>query len=291
MVENGKNDYVAGIVPVAGQPKNFEFEWHDCLMPIAQNYTAVERAVAECAYAGCKTIWLVCNDDVSPLVRHRLGDYIQDPVWLGRKGKHPSKLRRPIPIYYVPVSPKDRDKRDCLSWSIICGALNAFRVSATISKWTIPSHYYVAFPYAVYDPSFLRQYRADIRRGSFFLSHENQTVREGKYLGFTFNADDFIRYRRVLRTGTGNQVPGSDFSRKENLPIHERWSARFFTLDKVFKSAKVEESMVAELFWYYSIDSWGKYCYYLGSGHSEEIYRPSKLMMNFQEFSPVGENR
>ena len=150
-----------------------------------------------------------------------------------------------------------------------------------------PSHYYVAFPYAVYDPSFLRQHRKEVRRGSFFLSHKGKTVREGEYLGFTFNSDDFVRYRKVLRTGTGRR---SDFYKKENLPIHERWSARFFTLDKVFESAKIEESTVAELNWYYSVDSWERYCYYLGSEHHKEISRPSKLMMSFQEFSPVGEN-
>ena len=78
-------------------------------------------------------------------------------------------------------------------------------------------------------------------------------------------------------------IHSSSFSKKENLPIQERWSARFFTLDKVFESAKVEQSTVAELKWYYSVDSWDKYCYYLGSEHRKEIGRPSKLMMNFQE--------
>ena len=29
--------HLAGIVPVAGQPLDFNMPWHDCLMPIAQS--------------------------------------------------------------------------------------------------------------------------------------------------------------------------------------------------------------------------------------------------------------
>ena len=36
-------------------------------MPIAPNYTLLENAVYECAWAGCETIWIICNDDVAPL--------------------------------------------------------------------------------------------------------------------------------------------------------------------------------------------------------------------------------
>ena len=94
--------HLAGIVPVAGQPLDFNFPWHDCLQPIAPNYLAIEHAVVECAMAGCRTIWIVCNDDVTPLVRHRIGDYIQDPIWLGRKfDRFPSASRKPISIFYV----------------------------------------------------------------------------------------------------------------------------------------------------------------------------------------------
>ena len=96
--------HLAGIVPVAGQPLDFNMPWHDCLMPIAQNYLAVERAVLECAYAGCETIWVVCHDDMQPLIRHRLGDYVQDPVWVLRHFSLEKRgYRKPIPIHYVPI--------------------------------------------------------------------------------------------------------------------------------------------------------------------------------------------
>ena len=69
------NFHLAGIIPVAGQPLDFKMPWHDCMMPLNKDYLAVEHSVVECAYAGCETIWIVCHDDMQPLIRSRLGDY------------------------------------------------------------------------------------------------------------------------------------------------------------------------------------------------------------------------
>ena len=144
--------HLAGVVPVAGQPLDFNFPWHDCLQPIGPNYLAVERAILECAYAGCDTIWVICNDDISPVIRHRVGEMVQDPVWLRNMDTHPSMSRKPIPIFYVPIHPKHRDKIDCFGWSVIYGALSIFKIAVKMSKWLVPGRYYVSFPYSVYDP-------------------------------------------------------------------------------------------------------------------------------------------
>lgn len=291
---NEKSFHLAGIVPVAGQPLDFQCPWHDSLMPIAPNYLAVERAVVECAYAGCETIWVVCNDDMQPLIRYRLGDIIYDPASLARNySPTPGDQRRPITIFYVPVHPKDRDKRDCLAWSVLHGAVSAYHVSRTISKWVAPDRYYVAFPYGVYEPSQLRQHRLQISsKNDFFLSHGDETVRDGRYLGFTFDAEAYKRFRDTVRKeGTGARKPGQTGGLpKENLPLQERWSARHFSLDKVFSSAKVESARCAAVSWYHEADSWNKYCEYMGSPESRTLQRPSKHILSFKEWNPIGVN-
>ena len=35
--------HLAGIIPVSGHKKDFGFEWDNVMMPIAENYTAIER--------------------------------------------------------------------------------------------------------------------------------------------------------------------------------------------------------------------------------------------------------
>ena len=63
----GRN--VVGIVPLSGWHNSFDFPWPDYLQPLREGFLAVERSVYECAYAGCDSIWVVCNDDVAPIIK------------------------------------------------------------------------------------------------------------------------------------------------------------------------------------------------------------------------------
>ena len=290
--QNISSYHLAGVIPLAGQPMEFNFPWHDCCMPLASDYLAIERAVLECAYAGCETIWIVCNDDIQPLIRHRLGDYINDPVWAFRKhDSRPSENRKQIPIFYVPVHPNDRDKRDCLAWSVLYGALSAYNISLKISKWVIPDRYYATFPYGVYPVEFLRQYRKNISSDkAFALSYCGKTIKNNEYLAFTFNSEDFIKVRKNLRKqATGKYITNKDGGiPKETLPLHERYSARFFTLDQVFKPLDLTNAFISEVTWYHNIDSWEGYCNFLASEDRKNIHAPSKHILNYREWNSIG---
>jgi len=285
--------HLAGIIPVAGQSLDFNFPWHDSLMPIGANYLAVERSVVECAYAGCETIWIVCHDDMQPLIRHRLGEYVEDPVWLGRTlSTNPAEERKQIPIYYVPIHPKDRDKRDCLAWSVIYGANSAYMVSKTISKWLIPSRYYVSFPYGIYPVEFIKFHRKEISSEKTFCLYtgDKETVKNNKYLGFTFDFEQYKEFRDTVRKeGTGTRVPSKGKMSTKDLPVEERWSARFFPVDKVFNPLDVDKNCeLVEVEWYHNIDNWEEYCLYLGSQKSKEMIRPSKALLCYREFGTIG---
>jgi len=289
--QNKNSFHLAGIIPVAGQELDFNFPWHDCLQPIAQNYLAIERSVVECAYAGCETIWIVCYDDMQPLIRYRLGEYVQDPLGLSPNYRlHPSQHHKPIPIFYVPIHVKDLGKRDSLAWSILYGAQTAYWLSRKISKWVIPDKYYVAFPYGIHKPEELKPFRKIISsKKRFYLSHNGKTIKDGEYLGFTFDGEDFKKFRRFIRKeGTGEKVPNQVGIPTEKLPIEERWSGRFFTLEKVFQSVIMEDAEVFELPWHYNIDNWEGLCEYLSSDKRKEIKRPSKHLLLYHEFSRMG---
>ena len=263
--------HLAGVVPLTARSLDFQFPWHDALQPISQNYLAVERAIVECAYAGCETIWVVCDDDVQPLVRYRLGDFIEDPVWLGRKfDKYPSESRKPIQIFYVPLHPHDRKLRTELSWSILYGALTAYRTCRDISKWVTPDRYYVSFPYGVYDPTLLRNHRAQISSTEpFFLRNEGRTIADGEYLGFTFGLDEYRELRQKIFSMNRKGVD--------------------LDLDKVFNCVMIESrAFVVDLPWYFAIDSWEGLCEYLSSEERRFLRRPSPHMLSFRELNPIG---
>jgi len=155
-IEDGKKDiksfHLAGVIPVGGQKLDFNFPWHDSLMPVANDLTAVENAVVQCSYAGCESIWIVSHREMQPILRDRIGDWIYEygsllQASFAQKMK-PDHLK-PVSIYYVPIHPKDRDRRDCLAWSVVYGSLRAFHISKIISSWVVPDKYFVSFPYGL----------------------------------------------------------------------------------------------------------------------------------------------
>ena len=63
----GKN--LVGIIPIAGHEKyDFKTPWPHCLMPIAPDYTLIEAAVAECAWAGCIAWSTKCVQIIEQLI-------------------------------------------------------------------------------------------------------------------------------------------------------------------------------------------------------------------------------
>jgi hypothetical protein len=293
---------LAGVIPVAGQPLDYNFPWHDSLMPIGNDYLAVERSVYECAMAGCESIWIVCHKEMQSLIRHRIGDWIIDPVWTAAsRGKYGyafgSEQEKTIPIFYVPIHPKDRDKRDCLAWSIIYGSMRAFSVSKIISKWVVPDRYYVSFPHGVHSVRSLRKHRKDIsnHKKKFYISHNGETVRDGKYLSFTFDVEDWKSFRRIIRGGTGTYAPGAYFDEKENtvkgelLPKEERHSAKYFSLKEVFGGIDLKGQTVMETEQYFGIDNWEDYASYMGSDYAKYVIKP-KMILKYHEHNPFGQD-
>ena len=233
-------------------------------MPINQGYTAIQRAVVECAYAGCETIWITLSYGQEPLIREVLGDFVEDPVWFHRSAeKFPKENRKQIPIFYVPVHTKDAGRRDCYSWGIINSAMAAYYTSKKISDWLLPSKYYVAHPYGVYDPSCLREHRKQISKidTPFYLSYNNKTVSDSMYLGFTFDTQSFVRIRKQFRELESQE--------RKNNPR----PARFFKLGAIFNILNpefVENSKVVELDKYSDISFWNGYVDYMSTAYVEK---------------------
>ena len=280
------NFHLAGIVPVAGGHTSLKFPFPDVMLPIANDYTLLDAAIVECAYAGCDTIWIICNDDTAPLLRHRIGDYIEDPSYYYFNTSINKYDRKCIPIFWVPQHPKDRDKRDCLSWSVIYGALSSFMISSKISKWIIPDKYYVSFPYGLINPRDLMQSRKFISsKDNFYVMHNNQTVQDNLYSSFTFGKNEFIKYRRNVRKGTG-RWKGS-YGNMQELPLEDRWSARFFEPKDVFTDLDICDSNILITDNYHNIASWEEYHKYMNSPYSGEIVKPPGDLFSYKEFNGV----
>ena len=294
--------HLAGIIPVAGQPLDFEFPWHDSMVPISNNYLAIERTVLECATAGCETIWVVCPSAMQPLLKHRLGEMVQDPVWISRKHDlFPSESRKDIPIYYVEVHPRDQSHRDSLVWSILYGAKVAKKVCNGLSQWLVPNKYYVAFPYAVYPSQHLRRYRKEISNtGNFYvLTEKGESVLDGQYAGFAFEAKQLgklIKYFWDKQTGKWDTSQPIEERREGKyvtklLPLEERYSGRYFNVVEIFNQLDdSEKTFKIEMEWYYDISSWENLCKYLASEESKKMLKPKLPFLTGRTWNKIGED-
>lgn len=267
--------HLAGIVPVAnlGTPHNIPTP--EVMLPVAEGFTAIQKSVFECAMAGCNTIWIVANNDMAPLIRQSIGEWVYDPVYYERISRFSSEQRKEIPIYYVPIHPKDRDRRDSYGWSVLYGAYSAWKVAFKISQWMTPDKYYVSFPMSAYDVYRIREHRQQInhKTNNFFLSYDGDTVKNNKPIAFTFTGDDFQRCRRSVNKLTTREYlhpsPGSPYP-TQKLPLSKRWSARHFDFQTVFEHVSETNATTSDLTWYYDISSWGGYRQFLASDFSIE---------------------
>jgi len=278
---------MAGIIPIANIKTDHKNPLCEVLIPIDNGFSAIQKSVYECALAGCSTIWIVANDDMAPIIRHTIGDWVYDPVYFNRMSKFPSTERKEVPIYYVPIHPKDRDRRDSYGWSVLYGQLTAWHVSKKISHWLTPDKYYVSFPLGLFDFSVIRENRKLIRdkKNNFFFIFNNESIKNDLPLSFTMFGEDFKKCRKHINQKTTREylppLPTQTFP-SEKLPLEKRWSARHFPLSDVFHSVRMtKKSTKIEVPWFYDASEWNSYINYMASGNIihkpyDELVRPRK---------------
>jgi len=239
---------------------------------------------------------------MQPLLKNRLGEAVQDPVWISRKHDfYPSESRKQIPIYYVETHPRDQDRRDSIVWSILYGAKIAKKISHSLSQWVVPNKYYVAFPHAVYPSQHLRKYRKEIsNHGNFFLlTDEGNSILDGYYIGFAFEAKELGRLIKYFwDKQTGKYDPSQPVSERKDgkfftklLPEELRYSGRFFNVKDIFSHLDPERpTLKIEMEWYYDISSWDNLCIYLASEERKKMLRPKLPFFKYKEWGKVGED-
>lgn len=252
-------------------------------MPLNINFTAIERAVTECAAAGCDSIWITVSREYLPLIRKVLGDYIHDPLYYFnmRKVKYAADYLRRIPIFYCPMRIKDIGLKDSEAFGIINSALCARKLSIKLSGYVEPMTYYAAFYDGVYQPFVSMPLRDTIRKEkNFYYSYNGKSFKDGEPLAFTFNHEQLKACHEMVRNeGTKKYKPLSEYKADnskwlELLPKEERYSATKFKLDKVFSSVTLDASHEVKLRWFHNINTWEGYRAYV-AGHTT-IRRPKK---------------
>ncbi|MCK9596324.1 hypothetical protein M0R19_04030 [Candidatus Pacearchaeota archaeon] len=282
--KDGSDHTIVGIIPTAKNQTYFSELDKDFYIPINKNYLAIERAIIECAMAGCRSIWIVSYKEDILNLRKRYKEFFYFHTvplrrlnfMTKRLGLKFKKFLIKIPIYYVPIHPSKRGIFDCLGWSALLGAEKAFWVYKQISFYCSPSKFYVAFPYSVYDPYFVNDFQPEIRSSNnFILRYKEKSIFDGYPIGFTFNLNELKKYLLNIYTNLGwkfNEKKGNFFSRCDaKSDILDASLNDIFIKDLLLS----KEVHCADLPWYYRIDGWNYYKDYMKSSFSSILTKPT----------------
>jgi len=269
------------IIPIAGLNTEFGMEWDSSLVPIAPNYTALEGAVYECLHAGCTSIWIVANDDVAPLLRWRLGEYATDidSIQRGHFAAFGHTKHIEVPIYYVPIHPKHREKVDNYAWSIIYGANVAYWIHTKFSRWVQPSRYYISFPMGMMDPKEVLEHRSQLRKNvPFYFSHKGQTVKDGVPLSFVIDPGEWRRAKKIITTNSSYyKAPPLGEMPSEPLAPSERHISLAYGLEDVFGPGR--DGTLCEIDNFYDLTLWSGYVKFISSELGARTKRPNTNTM------------
>mgnify|MGYP001441393011 CR=1 FL=1 len=82
---------------------------------------------------------------------------------------------------------------------------------------------------------------------------ELQNIEMNKMFGTEINHQGIVLKTSKTWKNSGSEMP------TEKLPLEERWSARYFSLDKVLKPVIIEGDNVKKVDWFHSISNWENY--------------------------------
>jgi hypothetical protein len=279
MEQEQRSKHLAGIIPISSNESFFNMPWHDCLMPLSDSYLAIEKAVFDCALAGCDTIWIVGHMNMQPLIRKRLGEMIYDPLKLysGKEMKfkrHDAESTKvEIQIYYVPIHPKDRDRRDSLGYSILYGAETAIKTCQDISVWAAPSMFFCSFPYGIVSEESMYEFRKHANKKiNTLMLHNGKTIKDGLMLPFTFTKQDLKRCKNHLKDYA---ISIWDLNNREM----ETSPALHFSLQDVFSAIDTSNTNFIESTWFHEIHTWESYKNFLNSEENAKIKKRQDLFL------------
>ena len=147
---------------------------------------------------------------------------------------------------------------------MLYGANSAYFVSKRVRRWVVQDQYYVSFPWGVYPPDILRPHRKIISSDKkVFLTFGGGSIKEGQYMGFTFDAEDFFMLRDKF---------------KEQYKITKK-DVQKIRLNELFCFLDLEDRQKIICPWYYGIDNWKDYSIYIGSRECENLPSISNFIL------------
>lgn len=257
---------LAGIIPIAGYQNEYGTIWPDFMNQLSPNYYPIHKSVMECAFAGCDTIWIICNNDYMPIIRKFIGESVKDPSsyerWYYTKSGMKKYKLKTIPVMYVSMPIKYLEKCT-IPLSIVYGAYAVKKLTLKLSKWINPDRYFVSFLNNQYNFNGLYDLRPKIKNyNPFYVSHHGQTIIDGAASAFTFDNNDLeaiLKWSKIKNT---------------------------HSLKDVFSNINCQDNYTWQPDFSFDTKTWEGYREYLGSEITKDFKSFDSIFRNFK-FKPL----
>lgn len=272
--------HTAAIIPLYTSKRIYKTPLEDCEIKINYTMTAVEKAIVDASYMGVKTIWLICRPEMQRSLRKRIGDFIIDPFY---SEKSLIDSYRRIPIFFLPIPDRYRDRRDSVPFQVLWGSSYVFRLMNGISSWLMPHKYIFVSPFAMINHEEYKDYRTIIRNSeNFNFINNGKSIDDDELLPFSFTYKEWLVARQRMKEYL-TDVKGS-LTNKDSIR-----SVLNLTMGHIF--GNLPDRKYYEIKEYYRIDSWMHYCEYIKGSNlvykKPYIYEdyPKWRKFNYENFS------
>lgn len=260
--------HLAGIITIAGWEDNFKLPWHPSMIPVGNNYLAIEYA-AQCAvYAGCETIWIVSEPHIQKIIKKRLGDYVYDISYTDKDWDK----KKEIPVFYIPIPDKYSRRAECYEWCMAIGALTVDKISRRVSRHVVPEKYLFISPYVVVDQLYYAKAKQSLikEKQVKFKLWEQSRCSSPMFANLPFSASlkQIKEFKKDFDYDM--QVMHLNNLTKEQLKENIKHKRIFIPLDD-------DECSVVECSRSWELYSWQDYCDYIADGKAEETQKPGVM--------------
>ena len=287
----GKMSTTIGCISLENHGLSFGFPFPEYLMPIGRKTTLLDAAIINCLYFGVSSIWITVNDDYLPLVKKRVGDYGQDPVYyINAFSKYRTDTRKKVPIYFVPTMTRYRDYCDNHTFGFINAALYAQKVYSQLTKYCVPEYYFFSSPFGVFNYRDFSEKRKQLYNKKIIFECGDKSVLTNNQLPICVDKEDIKSIRRhvVLNSNKRHKVIGdfipNDTSWLESLPKEERFRGKKMSVAEVLSPIDESSFERFELSWFYDIVDWASYEEYTRSNNYiiySSMVRPNNSLKSF----------
>lgn len=273
---NANSSHLVGIIPACGQANDLFYPYHNSLLPIGNNITAIERCIYECMLVGCQSIWINCHPSILNVLKLYFGNYFKNPNFnkINKFTDFPI-VPKYLPIYYMVPTPNDFNKRTSWVYCALYAAKNANHVLNYLFESTKNLKYYFTFPICIYPTVITNELRSALKNdANFCYTYNDKTFKDGIYAAFSLNKNqvsdcfDKLSYLETDYTDFG-------------------FNSRFFPIGKILRHINIDTFTKIPLDKYYPIYTSKKYFDYLKNGDYCNIKKRHGLVKNYMNWKIV----